>query len=252
MIKICVLASGSRGNSIYFNADGCECLIDVGIPVRTLEGRLEEAGTTASRIRHVFVTHEHEDHVRGLGAFVKKYRPETHVSRSLYLMMSGHIDSSSISIFDESFSVDGIGITPFSTLHDALDPLGFTFSCAASRFSVLTDTGSISGLMRERIRESNVVVLESNHDEHRLWHGSYPWPLKQRIAGRLGHLSNRQAAECIAHIWHPGLQAVFLAHLSEENNRPNLAKETFDRVLRDKPTRILLTHQDRISETVEF
>jgi len=253
MIQICVLASGSRGNSVYFNADGCECLIDVGLSLKALERRLDALGTSPSRLSHVFLTHEHDDHISGLFRLAARHPIQVHLSQSLYLMLSSQLPSTRVMLFDDTYEVDNIEVTPFSIMHDAIDPVGFTFTQNASKFGVMTDVGHVSNLAHDRLKGCNVLVLEANHDEESLWHGSYPWPLKQRIGGRMGHLSNRQAGECLKSVWKPGLHTVVLAHLSEENNRPELAIREVEQAVRRVtavPPRVFVAQQRANSELV--
>lgn len=253
MIQLSVLASGSRGNSVYFNADGCECLIDAGLSIKALDRRLEAVGSSASRLRHVFVTHEHEDHISGLFQLARRYPVHIHLSHSVYLMLGSRLPSTCVSLFDQTYEVDGIEVSPFSVMHDAVDPVGFTFRSQSSKFGIVTDTGYVSNLVHHHVKDCQVLILEANHDEERLWNGSYPWPLKQRIASRLGHLSNRQAADCLKTAWHSGLQTVVLAHLSEENNRPDIAMRDVERALRTvtaDPPRVIAAGQNHTTETL--
>lgn len=253
MIQLCVLASGSRGNSVYFNVNGCECLVDAGLSLKALERRLSAIGTSASRLRHVFVTHEHEDHISGLFQLVRRFPVQIHLSHAVYLMLGSRLPSTRVTLFEQTYEVDGIEVTPFSVMHDAADPVAFTFRSHSTKFGVVTDTGYVSNLISRHVQDCRVLILEANHDEHRLWNGTYPWPLKQRIAGRLGHLSNRQAGDCLKTAWHPGLETVILAHLSEENNHPDMALHAVEEALRSvtaAPPRLIAAGQHQTTETV--
>ncbi len=253
MIQICVLASGSRGNSVYFNADGCECLIDAGLSLKSLERRLAALDTSPSRLSHVFVTHEHDDHISGLFRLAARHQIRVHLSESLYLMLGSQLPSTRVMLFDDTYQVDGIEVSPFSVMHDAIDPVGFTFTQSGSKFGLMTDVGHVSSLAIQRLRGCQALVLEANHDEWSLWNGSYPWPLKQRIAGRLGHLSNRQAGEFLKSVWQPELHTVVLAHLSQENNRPEMAIREVGKAVRSlatEPPKIIAAHQSRNTEIV--
>ncbi|NUM82083.1 MBL fold metallo-hydrolase [bacterium] len=225
--KICVLASGSKGNCVYLKAGETECLIDAGLSCREIEKRLKAIGANAGTIRHIFMTHEHVDHIQGLPVFTKKYSVHVHMNQSMYLHAGSMVSKKTyIHLFEDAFTVDQLLVEPFSILHDAIDPVGYCFHYQGKKASVLTDVGYATQLVKEKIKQSNVLILESNHDERLLMEGRYPWPLKQRIASRVGHLSNRQAAALIQETIHPELKHIILAHLSEENNRPSLAMET--------------------------
>ena len=156
-------------------------------------------------------------------------------------------------MFDNPFKIDDIYVIPFPVSHDAVDPVAFSFQYGSKKISLLTDTGCATRLVKEHIRGSDALVLETNHDEEMLRNGAYPWPLKQRISGQLGHLSNRQAADTLCEVACDKLRHVFLAHLSAENNSPALALKTVIAALPqiNKPD-VLLTHQDRVSELIHL
>ncbi|MBX7150634.1 MBL fold metallo-hydrolase [bacterium] len=254
--KICVLASGSKGNCVYLKAGETECLIDAGLSCREIEKRLNTIGTNAAKIRHIFMTHEHVDHIQGLPVFTKKYTVEVHMNQSMYLHAGSMVSNKTrVHLFDDTFTVEQMLIEPFSISHDAIDPVGYCFHYQGKKASVLTDFGYATQLVKEKIKQSHVLIIESNHDERMLMEGSYPWPLKQRIAGRLGHLSNRQAAALIQESIHPELKHVILAHLSEENNRPSVAIETLYQHLMASAVMfshvdIGLAHQHRVGDIV--
>lgn len=254
LFSICVLGSGSKGNCTYVRADKVHCLVDAGLRYDDLRNRLEAIGADICDIRHILITHEHNDHISGLRKFTKKHQVTVHVNASTYLKISSELPADySINVFDNPFKIDDINVTPFPVSHDAVDPVAYCFQYGTKKISVLTDTGYATNLVKEHIRGSNALVLETNHDEDMLRTGAYPWPLKQRISGKLGHLSNRQAADTLSEIAGENLQHVFLAHLSAENNSPALAWKTVHAVLpvANKPS-LLMTHQDRVSELIHL
>jgi len=225
VFEVCVLGSGSKGNCIYGKAGEIEFLVDGGLSGSEIERRLSKIEADPSNIRYIFVTHEHSDHVDGLRGFTRKYKPVVYMNPSLYLSIGSMLSKGiQVEFFDGDFSISTLFIQPFDVSHDAVNPVGFCFTYEGKKVSIATDLGCASSLVKERIKDSHVLILESNHDERMLMNGSYPWPLKQRIASRFGHLSNKQAGEILSEVVHPKLQHIILAHLSEENNQPTLAK----------------------------
>lgn len=256
--RLCVLASGSRGNSIYLRAGDMECLIDAGLSGEAIESRLESIGTSAGRIRHVFITHEHSDHISALRGLARKYTFTVHTNANTYLQIASLVRKrADIRIFDGPFTLDGVDVRPFPVSHDAVDPVGFSFIFRGRKVSLVTDLGQTTQAVAEGIRESEIIVLETNHDPGMLMRGSYPWILKRRIAGPTGHLSNQQACELLSHVWSDRVRHVCLAHLSQENNTPETARQTIDRHLDTllgpgpRPT-VHLTYQDRPAEVISM
>jgi phosphoribosyl 1,2-cyclic phosphodiesterase len=227
------MASGSAGNAILIETDQVKILIDVGISGRRLERKLEAYGIKTSELTGVIVTHEHIDHVRGLKALAKRgvpvfINPGTFAALTdrsgSHLLQDCESDTSFHAIEPgQTFDVGPITFNPFSVSHDAVNPIGVSLTDGSAKIAIATDLGTVSGLVLERFKDADLVVLEANHDEEMLKGGRYPWPLKQRIMGTSGHLSNSEAAAAVARISHQGLQEVILAHLSADNNRPHLA-----------------------------
>ena len=254
--QICVLGSGSKGNCVYLRAGDVHFLVDAGLRYDDLEKRLKDISVTTKDIGHIFITHEHADHINGLKRFAKYNKATVHVNAKTYFLVSSDLpDQYPINVFDTAFEINDISVKPFPVSHDAVDPMAYSFHFDQKKISVVTDTGYATGLVKEQIRGSDALVLESNHDENMLKTGLYPWPLKQRIAGRLGHLSNRQAGDVLKEISCERLRHVFLAHLSEENNSPELAMKTVGAHLsktdRTAPA-LLMTYQNRVSEFVSL
>ncbi|KAB2880947.1 MBL fold metallo-hydrolase [bacterium] len=253
---ICVLGSGSKGNCVYLRAGGVHFLVDAGLRYNEVENRLRDIDVSTKDIQHVFITHEHIDHISGLKKFAKNNTATVHVNAQTYLRVSSELPAHyPVNVFDTAFEINDIRVTPFAVSHDAVDPMAFSFSFLEKKISVVTDTGYATNLVKEQIKNSDVMVLECNHDEEMLKKGIYPWPLKQRIAGKLGHLSNLQAAQTLAEVTSVRLRHVFLAHLSAENNSPKLALETvgshFSNLQLNCPA-LIMTHQSRVSELVSI
>jgi len=224
-VRVCLLASGSKGNSIYLETGESRILIDAGLSASELLRRLGSVGVDGPELDAILISHEHTDHIRGAGTFARKLKKPILVSHRTHKAASSFFGKADVIEFESGnrFIFKDISIDPFPITHDAADPVGFVIESGEGRFGIATDLGIATKLVKEKLKRCRVVVLESNHDEEMLLNGPYPWYLKQRIKSRHGHLSNRESAELLDEIIHPGLNAVFLAHLSEVNNDPTVA-----------------------------
>jgi phosphoribosyl 1,2-cyclic phosphodiesterase len=232
-VQVCLLASGSKGNAIYIETAESRLLVDAGLSARETGRRLESIGADPAQLDAVLVSHEHGDHCRGLGPVARRWHLPVHVHPATLqaLPRVGRLDR--VEEFDSgaSFDLRDVRIETVPLTHDAAAPSGFIIATATGRIGIVTDLGLATRLVTERFRGCRVLVLESNHDEQLLRDGPYPWPLKQRIRGRHGHLSNRESAELLQNLVWEGLEAVFLAHLSEANNTPRRAEDCARTVL---------------------
>ncbi len=255
-LEICALASGSKGNAVYVGSDGRGVLVDVGLAAGEVERRLGAVGLGPDRVAAVVVTHEHRDHVRGVGAWGRRYRVPVYMTepcrcRVETVLAGPGLRNVDVRPFEPGvpFEVGGLELRPVDSCHDAAEPVGFRISDGAAALGFATDLGFASHPVREALRGVDLLYLESNHDVDRLWNGPYPWPLKQRIRSRHGHLSNDACAELVADLLHPHLETVILGHLSETNNEPRLAFEATARVLRHAgaagDVTLLVARQDR-------
>lgn len=232
-MRVCLLASGSQGNALYVESAESRILVDAGLSGRELARRLAQVGVDADDLDAIFVTHEHQDHCRGLGAMARRHRLPVFIHDAAFkaLPRLGRVEE--IRGFDIGDPIDfrDVHVRSFPVTHDAAEPLGYTIDTPAGRIGIATDLGMSTRLVAERLRECRVLVIESNHDEKMLRDGPYPWHLKERIRSSHGHLSNDASAELLGQLAWPGLEMVFLAHLSEQNNCPELAGRTAGRVL---------------------
>ena len=228
--KFCVLGSGSSGNCIHVSSATTSLLVDAGLSGREIIRRLELTGADVSGIAAVCLTHEHSDHVDGLLGLLRVIKPRLYANSETVKAVERSLERHDLpwQIFSTGFpfQVGDISIEPFSVSHDAMDPVGFCLGCAGSRIGIVTDIGVSTTLVREKLRHCHALILESNHDEKMLKDSQRPWSLKQRIAGRQGHLSNRGASELLAEIAGPALTHVYLAHISADCNRPEIACRT--------------------------
>ena len=234
-MRLCLLASGSRGNSALIEADDCRLLIDAGLSGRETERRLATVGLTGEDLHGILVTHEHRDHIGGIGPLARRYNLPVFIDRQTHAALPdlGKIDRLHYFVAGDRFSFRDLSITSFSTTHDAVNPVGFTIQSSEGKIGFATDLGMPTRLVADRLKDCRALVLEANHDEQMLQDGPYPWALKQRIRSRHGHLSNNETRRLLREISWAGLEVLFLAHLSEENNCPDLASRFFRKTLEE-------------------
>lgn len=235
--SVCSLYSGSRGNSTLIKTEKAKILIDAGKSAKSLSSALVSVGERIDDIDAIFITHEHSDHIKALEVLLKDHKIPIHiVSASAEHMLCGSIGrfSDSFCIHSPIFSVEvgDMTVSSFPTPHDSRYSVGYRIDISGGDREVhigfATDIGHITKEIREALLGCESVVLESNHDENMLKNGNYPYDLKKRIASGRGHLSNRECADFAAELYAHGTKNIMLAHLSEENNRPELAfDETF-------------------------
>ena len=236
-IRICTLYSGSGGNSTYVKIGECEILIDAGKCARALCSALSEIGSDLSRISAIFITHEHTDHVSALEVISKKYAIPIHITdksaEKFDRTPEAFIHKNIVRHKEIEFSVvlDSVTVTAFHTPHDSMMSVGYKIETnrdtSPRRIAVATDIGYVSENVRKNLLGCEAIVLESNHDEQMLERGPYPYDLKMRILSKGGHLSNKDSAALAAELVDHGAKAFLLAHLSEENNTPELAFDEF-------------------------
>lgn len=233
MMKLCSIASGSSGNCVYAGTADTHILVDAGVSGKRIEAGLRDLCVEPDMLSGVFVTHEHVDHIQGLGILARRYQvPIYATAETLRAMMKsggiGRVDEKQLHPIkpDEPLEVGDIRVNPFSISHDAANPVCYTLESGGHKIGLATDLGTYDGYLIERLSGSEILYLEANHDVNMLMVGAYPYALKQRILGSKGHLSNENSARLICELLHGGLKNVFLAHLSKENNYAELAYET--------------------------
>lgn len=231
MFNFCSLYSGSSGNSLLVETENTKLLIDAGVSSKKIENALLDMNVEPSSLDGILITHEHSDHVQGLGTFSKKFDLPVFVNQETLDAMPKQrdkINSNNIKTFKvtDKFSIKDLDIKPFSIPHDAVNPCGFNIWKDDKKISIATDIGHMTNDILKRLEESLFVMLESNYDPEVLRCSSYPFPLKSRIAGPTGHLSNEMAGKTISHLLQSGLKNAMLGHLSKESNFPELAYQT--------------------------
>ena len=239
--SVTVLASGSRGNSALIASTTTRVLVDVGLSCREITRRLRASGEDPSSLSAILITHEHSDHITGLRVMANKYQIPVFMTGATHQAWKREARDSRgapcsldcLEIFEagRSFEIGDICITPFTIPHDAVDPVGFTLRTEGVKVSIATDLGYLPVSVKHHLRGSDVLLIESNHDLEMLRNGPYPWVVKQRVMSRVGHLSNEALAEFLTTDYDGSAAYVILAHLSEQNNHPEIVRGAAERAL---------------------
>ena len=265
-MRLCSIASGSSGNCIYVGSDATHLLIDVGISGKRIEAGVAELGLKLSEIDGIFITHEHADHISGLGVLARKYHLPIYATRGTIAAVRqtnslGYIDEELFHCIqaDEKCTLKDMTLYPIRTSHDAAEPVAYRIGCDRQKVAVITDLGCYSDYTVECLRDLDVLYLEANHDIHMLQAGPYPYYLKQRILGERGHLSNESAGKLLSRLLHDNMKAVMLGHLSKENNLPELAYESVrvEVMMSDAPYKggdfpLYVAKRDEVSRMIEI
>lgn len=232
-MRLCSIASGSSGNCIYVGSDTTHILVDVGISGKRTKEGLEQLGVKPEELDGIFITHEHSDHICGLGVLARKYGIPVYATAGTTKAMKetsalGKVDPCIFQEIkaDEKVIVKDMILNPMRISHDSAEPVAYRVIHGKQRLGILTDLGCYDDYTVECLRGMNAVLLEANHDVNMLQVGPYPYYLKRRILGDRGHLSNERSGQLLNEILHDELQMVILGHLSKENNLPELAYET--------------------------
>lgn len=232
-MRISTVASGSSGNCIYVGSDHTHVLIDAGITKKRIEEGLNQNDIKLSEIEAILITHEHSDHIQGLGVISRKYEIPIYATADTILAISdnkklGYIpEELYVNVCpDEHVTIGDLDICPFSISHDAVSPVGYRVNCDNKSAAVATDMGKYDEYTIEHLKNLDAIVIEANHDVNMLLAGPYPYYLKRRILGEQGHLSNEMSGRLINSILHDNIKHILLGHLSKENNYEQLAYET--------------------------
>ncbi|HVS98230.1 MAG TPA: MBL fold metallo-hydrolase [Puia sp.] len=227
---IASLNSGSNGNCYYIGNEEEAVLIDAGLSYRETERRMRRLGLALSRVKGIFISHEHDDHIRGLEVLSQRYRLPVYITEPTLRQCRFAPDHQLVQFFcaGEPQTIGSLTITAFSKTHDASDPYSFTVASPSVCIGVFTDIGVVCDNVIRHFTQCHAAFLEANYDEQLLENGRYPWPLKNRIRGGQGHLSNQQALELFVDYRPAFMSHLLLSHLSEDNNRPELVQLLFD------------------------
>ncbi len=240
-INISVLGSGSSGNSIYIDYCGKGILIDAGLSGKKTCDRLKKCGLEIDTLEAILLTHEHQDHIKGAGILSRKCNLPLYANEKTWEAACnklGKVKEKNQHIIKDEFMIGDIGIKPFSISHDASDPVGYILQCADKKIAIATDMGYITPEIREQLKGMDFLIIEANHDLELLMRGSYPPSLKKRIRGKRGHLSNDDTADLLPKIINSNNPCILLAHLSKDNNIPDLAYITIKNSLEKNQIKI--------------
>jgi phosphoribosyl 1,2-cyclic phosphodiesterase len=258
--EFCSLASGSKGNSQYVATNDTGLLVDAGMSGKYIENALGKIDRNFDKIQALLVTHEHSDHIAGIGVLMRRYKLPLYVNEKTWEAMKnkiGKIDISKVNIIENNvcFNVGNIIVNSYSISHDANDPIGYIFEYKNKKISLATDLGYVSEEIIEKIKDTDLLFIESNHDTEMLKAGRYPYYLKRRVLSMEGHLSNDEAGRVAKEVTRFGrVKYILLAHLSNENNFPELAFETVKTILKGgnievgKDVDLEMTHREDISK----
>lgn len=241
-MRFCSLYSGSSGNCIYVGSDNTHLLIDVGVSMKKVVAALQEIDVKPEEINGILVTHEHSDHIQGLGVFLRKYgTPVYSTSKTLEAVSRyknlGKVD---FSLFqgiepEQSFQIHDLWVKPISIWHDSVDPVCYTVSDDNKKISIATDMGDFDRHIVDALSGADAMLIEANHDVRMLEVGPYPFHLKQRILSKHGHLSNERGGQLVRELLNDHMKGIYLGHLSKENNYPELAFEAVKNELFGNP-----------------
>jgi phosphoribosyl 1,2-cyclic phosphodiesterase len=265
-VAVSVLASGSRGNAALVESSNARILVDAGISCRETFKRLKSIGRDPREISAILITHEHADHMCGLATLAKKLKVPVFMTGATHQAWARSVRDAAgelpqvakLEVFSAGrfFQVADITVMPFTIPHDAADPVGFTFRAEGTKVAVVTDLGYMPASVCDHLRKCDVLIVESNHDVEMLRGGSYPWSVKQRVMSRVGHLSNESLAHFFAEDYDGGASYIVLAHLSEQNNHPEIALRVAEDALGRQMTliqnRVMLALQDAPTETIRL
>jgi len=265
-VSVSVLASGSRGNSTIVESSATRLLVDAGVSCRETFKRMKAIGEDPQSLSAIVISHEHSDHVYGLLVLARKLQVPVFMTGATHQAWSRAVrdatgeppDADRIEFFSAGrrFQVGDIEITPFTIPHDAADPVGFTFRAEGVKVAIATDLGYMPASVCDQLRACDVLVLESNHDVEMLRVGPYPWSVKQRVMSRVGHLSNDSLANFFANDYDGSAAYIVLAHLSEQNNHPEIARGAAEKALGARQTllhnRVMLAAQTEVMQPIRL
>ena len=256
-MQLHILASGSTGNAIFIELGDARFLVDAGISARRIEQGLKAVGVHPGDLDAILVTHEHGDHVSGLPVFTRRFKTPVYTRRRTWdaFQAAYHVEPEFRRELGARLEIGSVCIEPFAISHDAAEPVGFSFHHGEIKCVIATDMGCVSERVERDMAGADVMVFESNHDVGMLRSGPYPEHLKKRILGNRGHLSNLDTGRCLARMDRKNGMHVFLAHLSQHNNCPDLALSTVQQVLDRQGCRCgqdLFLHLAHPDETVSF
>ena len=240
MLKFISFGSGSSGNCYYLATATDGLMIDIGVGLRTLKKHCKDYGIQLGAVRHLLITHDHADHIKSVGSFSYEYHLPVHATKAVHTGIEHNYciqrkvpaEMKEYITVGETFTLGDFTIRPFAVPHDASENVGYEINVEGVTFVIITDAGSVTEEMKETVARADYLVIEANHDEEMVENGPYPAFLKKRILSPSGHMSNKVCGQVIAENMSEKLRHVWLCHLSEENNHPELARKTVETILR--------------------
>ncbi|WP_428609894.1 MBL fold metallo-hydrolase [Sedimenticola sp.] len=252
-MRFASLGSGSQGNATLIESGSTRLLLDCGFAAREAERRLARLGVSPDSLSAILVTHEHQDHIKGVGPLARRYALPVWISHGTFRQnRCGELpDAQLIHSHQPPFQIGSITIQPYPVPHDSREPVQYVFSNDDVRLGILTDAGCITPHIQQVLSGCHALLLEFNHDPQMLAEGPYPPALQRRVGGRLGHLNNDQAASLLAELEHTQLKHLVVAHVSEKNNHPEKVRESILSRLPQLASRLTLTCQSEVSPWFE-
>lgn len=254
-MKVCVLSSGSKGNSTLVITDKVKILIDLGTTTSYVEAALNNLNVDVKEISHILITHSHVDHIKGLKVFIKRYNPVILVTEDMKNVLEKELGNFRYEYYEDKKAIIGdLTVNLIKTSHDAEESIGFVLTNNNSSMVYITDTGYINQKYFKILSNNNLYVLESNHDIKMLMDGPYPYYLKQRVQGDKGHLSNKQASDYLCKFIGDNTRKIVFAHISEHNNSYEKVIETFNEELSKNDMKfdnVLIAKQNEATEVIE-
>lgn len=254
-MKVCVLSSGSKGNSTLVITDKVKILIDLGTTTSYVEAALNNLNVDVKEISHILITHSHADHIKGLKVFIKRYNPVILVTEDMKNVLEKELGNFRYEYYEDKKAIIGdLTVNVIKTSHDAEESIGFVLTNNNSSMVYITDTGYINQKYFKILSNNNLYVLESNHDIKMLMDGPYPYYLQQRVRGDKGHLSNKQASDYLCKFIGDNTRKIIFAHISEHNNSYEKVIETFNEELSKNDMKfddVLIAKQNEATEVIE-
>lgn len=256
-MRFSVLASGSTGNAFYIETEQTKLLVDVGLSGKQIDRLFQQIDADPSELDGILVTHEHSDHIKGLGILARKYKLPIYANDKTWKAMEKGIGKVEL---DQKFHFEAnkvqtfgnIDVESFSVSHDAVDPMFFTFHHDNKKVALVTDLGYVSERIKKTIEGANAFIFEANHDISMLQMGKYPWSVKRRILGDYGHVSNEDSGLALSDVITNETKRVYLAHLSKDNNMKELARMSVDQVLQERGINMHLHDTDPVNATALY
>jgi phosphoribosyl 1,2-cyclic phosphodiesterase len=256
-LRFSILASGSTGNAMIVENDKVKLMVDAGLSAKKIEQLLQERQSSCKELQGILITHEHADHIKGLGAVARRYQLPIYANTKTWEEINKHVgeidDAQRVTLHTgDSLDFDTLRVESYAISHDAAEPVGYCFYSGEQKLSLVTDLGYVSPKVKEKVADSDVLIIESNHDTEMLRIGRYPWNIKRRILGDTGHLSNHAAGEALCELLSKKTKRVYLAHLSRDHNMMDLARLTVNNILEeagiclaDRRVKLMDTYYDR-------